>query len=46
VTDAGTKRYGLGKFIEVAKAAMGRRKVVPSEAYLARLAELHAKTTG
>lgn len=41
-TDAGMKPYRLDKFLEVAKAAMSRRKVVPSEAYLARLGEVHA----
>jgi UDP-N-acetylglucosamine diphosphorylase / glucose-1-phosphate thymidylyltransferase / UDP-N-acetylgalactosamine diphosphorylase / glucosamine-1-phosphate N-acetyltransferase / galactosamine-1-phosphate N-acetyltransferase len=44
VTDspAGVKRqpYRLSKFIEVARAAMGRRKIVPSDAYAARLGEI------
>jgi len=41
-TDAGQKPYRLDKFLEVARAAMSRRKITPSEAYLARLAEVHA----
>jgi acetyltransferase-like isoleucine patch superfamily enzyme len=45
-TDAGTKRYNLNKFIEVATAAMARRKVTPSAAYLARIAALHAASGG
>lgn len=40
-TDAGNRPYRLDKFTEVMKAAMGRRKIVPSAAYLARLGELH-----
>jgi acetyltransferase-like isoleucine patch superfamily enzyme len=35
--------YRLDKFGEVMRAAMARRKVEPSEAYLRRLAELHAQ---
>lgn len=41
-TDAGQKPYRLDKFLEVAKAAMARRKIVPSDAYLTRLAAVHA----
>jgi UDP-N-acetylglucosamine diphosphorylase/glucosamine-1-phosphate N-acetyltransferase len=41
-TDAGSRNYRLDKFVEVARAAMARRKITPSEAYLARLGELHA----
>ncbi len=41
-TDAGTRRYRLDKFLEVARAAMGRRKVEPSSPYLERLGQLHA----
>lgn len=37
ITDAGTKRFALGKFQDVAKAVMARRKLAPSEAYLAQL---------
>jgi UDP-N-acetylglucosamine diphosphorylase/glucosamine-1-phosphate N-acetyltransferase len=40
-TDAGTRRYRLDKFLEVARAAMGRRKVEPSAAYVERVGELH-----
>ena len=42
VTDGGTRSYRLDKFIEVAKAAMARRKVTPDDAYLAAIASLHA----
>lgn len=42
-TDAGTKSFRLDKFLEIAKAVMGRRKITPTAAYLARLAELHLK---
>ncbi len=41
-TDEGIKKYRPGKFIEVVKAAMSRRGVVPSEAYLARIGGLAA----
>jgi UDP-N-acetylglucosamine diphosphorylase/glucosamine-1-phosphate N-acetyltransferase len=41
-TDAGTRRYRLDKFLEMARAAMGRRKVEPSAAYVERLGQLHA----
>lgn len=44
VTDAGAKRYRFEKFAEVARAVMGRRKEVPSEAYLGRLGELHSRS--
>ena len=36
-TDAGVKPFRHAKFIEVARASMGRRKVTPGTAYLARL---------
>ena len=39
-TDAGVKPFRHEKFIEVARAAMGRRKMTPGPAYLARLAAL------
>jgi UDP-N-acetylglucosamine diphosphorylase/glucosamine-1-phosphate N-acetyltransferase len=41
VTDAGTKTFRVDKFAEIARTVMGRRKVVPSGAYMARLGELH-----
>jgi UDP-N-acetylglucosamine diphosphorylase/glucosamine-1-phosphate N-acetyltransferase len=41
-TDEGQRVYRLDKFLEVARAAMERRKVEPSEAYIAALAALHA----
>lgn len=44
-TDAGNRRYRLEKFVEVARAMMGRRKVVPSAAYGARLATIHDSTS-
>ncbi len=40
-TDAGSKSYRLDKFTEVMRAAMARRKIEPSAAYLQRLRELH-----
>ncbi len=40
-TDAQRKTYRLDKFMEVVKAAMGRRKVSPTEAYVERLNGLH-----
>ncbi len=36
-TDAGSKPYRAEKFLEVMRAAMARRKVTPSPAYLARV---------
>lgn len=42
VTDEGVKSFRLGKFAEIAKTVMGRRKVTASEGYLARVGELHA----
>ncbi len=41
-TDAGNRKYRLEKFVEVARAMMGRRKVVPSAAYLSRLGEINS----
>ncbi len=41
-TDEGIKKYRPAKFIEVVKAAMGRRGVTPTAAYQARLGELAA----
>jgi len=41
VTDAGTRPYALGKFIEVARTVMARRKLTMSDAYAERLMELH-----
>lgn len=43
-TDAGLKAFRFEKFLETARAMMGRRKISPSEAYIARLRSLH--TTG
>jgi len=40
ITDAGVKSFRFEKFIDVARAAMARRKVVPSEAYLSLLRSL------
>lgn len=39
-TDAGVKPYRFDKFMEVARAAMSRRKITPSDAYAARLQQL------
>jgi UDP-N-acetylglucosamine diphosphorylase/glucosamine-1-phosphate N-acetyltransferase len=41
VTDDGSRRYRLAKFLEVARTVMARRGVTPGPAYLARLAALH-----
>ncbi|MBK9187748.1 MAG: hypothetical protein IPM33_02230 [Phycisphaerales bacterium] len=41
-TDTGTRAYRLDKFLEVLHAAMARRTITPGEAYLARVAALHA----
>ena len=46
VTDAGTKPYRLGKFVEVAMAVMQRRGVTQSQAYARRLTVLHETVTG
>ncbi len=40
-TDAGNKLFRFDKFLETARAMMARRNVAPSEAYTARLRELH-----
>ena len=40
VTDAGEKDYRPEKFLEVAQAAMARREAAPSDAEVARFAEL------
>ena len=40
-TDAGTRSFRLDKFTEIMRTAMGRRKVEPGAAYLARVAALH-----
>jgi UDP-N-acetylglucosamine diphosphorylase/glucosamine-1-phosphate N-acetyltransferase len=40
-TDAGTRSFRLDKFTEIMRTAMGRRKVEPTAAYVARVAELH-----
>ncbi len=40
VTDAGSRPYRIGKFLEVARAAMDRRRLAPSEAVVARLTAL------
>lgn len=39
-TDAGQRPYRFEKFIEVARAAMSRRKITPSEAYTTLLRDL------
>lgn len=40
-TDAGSRTYRFDKFLDVARAAMARRKVEPSAAYIERLRALH-----
>lgn len=45
-TDAGESVYRHGKFVEVARAAMARRKVEPGEAYLERLSRLGGNQHG
>ncbi|MDX2118905.1 MAG: putative sugar nucleotidyl transferase [Planctomycetota bacterium] len=40
-TDAGVKAFRLDKFMEVARAAMKRRGLSPSDAYAKRMHELH-----
>lgn len=45
VTDAGARSYRLDKFLEVARAAMARRKVVPDDAYLNAVRALHGALT-
>ncbi len=45
-TDAGTKPYRLGKFVEVAMTAMQRRGVTQTQAYSRRLTILHETVTG
>lgn len=45
-TDAGRKPFRFEKFLEVAKAAMKRRKLEPSGAAVERLKTLHQAATG
>lgn len=45
-TDAGTKPYRLGKFVEVAMTVMQRRGVIQTQAYARRLTVLHETVTG
>lgn len=40
-TDAGSRTYRIDKFLDVARAAMARRKLEPSAAYIDRLRALH-----
>lgn len=46
VTDSGTKPFRVGKFVEVAMTAMGRRGVDQTQAYARRLTVLHEQATG
>jgi hypothetical protein len=39
-TDAGSRNYRFDKFLDVARAAMARRKLEPSAAYIDRLRSL------
>ncbi len=45
-TDAGERSYRLDKFMEVARAAMGRRKISPSMEYAKRLQEFTTEGHG
>jgi len=45
VTDAGTKTYALNKFLDVIRAVMARRKLVPSEAQVNAVSHFHASIT-
>lgn len=45
-TDAGTKHFRLGKFVEVSMTAMERRGIKQSQAYSRRLTILHETVTG
>ncbi|MBL0921019.1 MAG: hypothetical protein IBJ10_02690 [Phycisphaerales bacterium] len=45
-TDAGRKSFRFDKFLETARAMMGRRKIDPAPAYIERLRELHAMGAG
>lgn len=46
VTDAGEKSYRFDKFMDVAKTAMGRRKIEPTAAYAGRLEDLTTEGHG
>jgi UDP-N-acetylglucosamine diphosphorylase/glucosamine-1-phosphate N-acetyltransferase len=46
VTDEGARPYRFDKFLEVARAAMARRKLTPGPAYVDRLRELAGRTGG
>ena len=43
ITDEREQEYKLGKFMDVAKTVMGRRKVTASEAYVGLLSQLHGR---
>jgi UDP-N-acetylglucosamine diphosphorylase/glucosamine-1-phosphate N-acetyltransferase len=45
-TDAGRKPFRFDKFLEVAKAAMKRRKLEPTAAMVERLRDLHRSAVG
>jgi UDP-N-acetylglucosamine diphosphorylase/glucosamine-1-phosphate N-acetyltransferase len=42
-TPPGARAFRLDKFLDIARTVMARRKVTPSEAYIARLTELHSR---
>jgi UDP-N-acetylglucosamine diphosphorylase/glucosamine-1-phosphate N-acetyltransferase len=46
VTDEGLRRYRLDKFVAAMRAMMARRSMEPTEAYLNRIATLHASGGG
>jgi UDP-N-acetylglucosamine diphosphorylase / glucose-1-phosphate thymidylyltransferase / UDP-N-acetylgalactosamine diphosphorylase / glucosamine-1-phosphate N-acetyltransferase / galactosamine-1-phosphate N-acetyltransferase len=45
-TDEGRRAYRVDKFVEVMRAAMGRRRITPGAAYLARIEELCRSASG
>ncbi len=45
-TDAGTKSFRLGKFVDIAMSVMQRRGIQQSQAYSRRLTILHETATG
>jgi UDP-N-acetylglucosamine diphosphorylase / glucose-1-phosphate thymidylyltransferase / UDP-N-acetylgalactosamine diphosphorylase / glucosamine-1-phosphate N-acetyltransferase / galactosamine-1-phosphate N-acetyltransferase len=46
LTDDGNRAYRLDKFVDVVETVMARRRKKPTEAYLARIGELHALHAG
>ena len=46
ITDAGSKSFRLGKFVDISLNIMGRRGIKQSQAYSRRLTVLHEQVTG